>query len=211
MIAIVKVMSVNQNSIELASNILLEGGVVCIPTDTVYGLAASAVNKSAIASVFNIKGRMKSEPMPVLVDCQQRITPYVKFFPYKARQLAKVYWPGALTIIFEKSNLIPDTVTAGMPTVGFRVPDHFVPMKLSSIIEGPITGTSANKSGCKSATSAEEAYEQLVGTDVALILDSGPCEETRPSTIVDGTGDELKVLREGAIATNEILSKMRLN
>jgi L-threonylcarbamoyladenylate synthase len=209
MIAIVKVMSANQNSIELASNILLEGGVVCIPTDTVYGLAASAVDPDAIASVFNIKGRMKTEPLPLLVDCSERIVPYVKRFSSRSYELAEKYWPGALTIIFEKSDLIPDTVTAGMDTVGFRVPDHFVPAKISSMIEGPVTGTSANKSGCKPATSAEEAYEQLVNTDVDLILDSGPCEQAKPSTIVDGTGAELKVLREGMISKKEILRTLR--
>ena len=210
MIAIVKVMSVNQNSIALASNILLEGGVVCIPTDTVYGLAASPVDPNAVASVFNIKGRMKTEPLPLLVDSNKNVSPYVKCFSTTSFVLSEKYWPGALTIIFEKSNLIPDTVTAGKDTVGFRVPDHIVPVKLSSLIGGPITGTSANKSGCKPATSAEEAYEQLVNTDVDLILDSGPCEQENPSTIVDVTGTKVRVIREGVISKQEILRTVGL-
>jgi len=182
-----------------AANILLEGGVVCIPTDTVYGLAAHAEHIGAVEKVFEIKSRPFHSPIPVLLGSQIQIRKFVDEFPPSASDLADRFWPGALTIILRKSNLLPDVLTSGLKTAGFRVPDHDVPRKLSKTISSAITGTSANKSGLPPATNAKEAFSQLNGSSVELILDGGTTDSGIPSAIIDCSECPPRVIRGGTI------------
>ena len=178
--------------------------MVCIPTDTVYGLAASVSFDKAINEVFNIKNRSEKSPIPVLVNSTSQLSRYVDDFPEMARSLAREFWPGSLTIVLRKSPRLPDTLSGGLDTAGFRVPAHDVPRLLCSTTGSAITGTSANKSGFPPARSAKQAFDQLKGTSVELIIDGGTTNSGTPSTIIDCSGIPPKLIRTGAIAEESI-------
>ena len=178
--------------------------MVCIPTDTVYGLAASVSSSDAINEVFTIKNRSERNPIPVLINSVSQLSLYVEDFREVARALAHEFWPGSLTIVLKKSARLPDALTAGLDTAGFRVPAHNVPRMLCSTTGSAITGTSANKSGFPPARSAKEAFDQLKGTSVELIIDGGATDSGVPSTIIDCSGVAPKLIRSGAIPKERI-------
>ena len=178
--------------------------MVCIPTDTVYGLAASVSSNDAINEIFLIKNRSEKNPIPVLINSASQLSLYVDDFPEVARALAHEFWPGSLTIVLKKSARLPDALSGGLDTAGFRVPAHDVPKQLCSTTESAITGTSANKSGFPPARSAKEAFDQLKGTSVELIIDGGTTNSGTPSTIIDCSGMPPKLIRSGAIAEESI-------
>ena len=178
--------------------------MVCIPTDTVYGLAASVSSSDAINEVFTIKNRSERNPIPVLINSVSQLSLYVEDFREVARALAHEFWPGSLTIVLKKSAQLPDALTGGLDTAGFRVPAHNVPRMLCSTTESAITGTSANKSGFPPARSAKEAFDQLKGTSVELIIDGGATDSGVPSTIIDCSGVAPKLIRSGAIPKERI-------
>lgn len=182
--------------------------MVCIPTDTVYGLAACVSIEEAVEKVFQIKGRPKSSPMPVLLRSIKQMHRYASEIPLVARVLGKYYWPGPLTVILKKSSILSPLVTAGLDTAGFRIPGHDVPLKLCDFTKDAIIGTSANKSGQPPATTIEEAINQLSGYPVDLFLDGGPSGSYTSSTIIDCSNNPPKVLREGAISKEELFKTM---
>lgn len=182
--------------------------MVCIPTDTVYGLAACVSKEEAVEKVFQIKGRPKSSPMPVLLRSIKQMHRYASEIPLVARVLGKYYWPGPLTVILKKSSILSPLVTAGLDTAGFRIPGHDVPLKLCDFTKDAIIGTSANKSGQPPATTIEEAINQLSGYPVDLFLDGGPSGSYTSSTIIDCSNDPPKILREGAISKEELFKTM---
>lgn len=182
--------------------------MVCIPTDTVYGLAACVSIEEAVEKVFQIKGRPKSSPMPVLLRSIKQMHRYASEIPLVARVLGKYYWPGPLTVILKKSSILSPLVTAGLDTAGFRIPGHDVPLKLCDFTKDAIIGTSANKSGQPPATTIEEAINQLSGYPVDLFLDGGPSGSYTSSTIIDCSNDPPKILREGAISKEELFKTM---
>ena len=177
---------------------------MCIPTDTVYGLAASVSSSDAINEVFTIKNRFERNPIPVLINSVSQLSLYVEDFREVARALAHEFWPGSLTIVLKKSARLPDALTGGLDTAGFRVPAHNVPRMLCSTTESAITGTSANKSGFPPARSAKEAFDQLKGTSVELIIDGGATDSGVPSTIIDCSGVAPNLIRSGAIPKERI-------
>ena len=201
---ITQVLAVSEDSVAHAANILLEGGVVCIPTDTVYGLAACAEHPGAVEKIFEIKNRPFHSPIPVLLNSQSQICKFVDEFPPSASGLADQFWPGALTIILRKSSLLPDVLTSGLKTAAFRVPDHDVPRVLCKAISSAITGTSANKSGSPPATNAEEAFSQLKGSSVDLILDGGVTNSRVPSSIIDCSETPPRLIRGGIVLEQEL-------
>ena len=189
--------------IELAARLLREGGVVAIPTDTLYGLAADAFNAAAIERVFAIKERPEGLALPVLLANMEQLPLAARELPDTARVLAKAYWPGPLTLVLRRAEGLPPRLTAGADTVAARVPAHPAPRELARRLGRPITGTSANISGSPDPQSLDELRLQ-VGERVDCVVSIGPVPAGTASTIVDLTGDTPKIIREGAIPLAEI-------
>lgn len=186
-----------------AVKVLRNGGVVAIPTDTVYGLAAAFDDDDAIERIFRIKGRAPSLAIPLLLNSADAVEQYVTKIPESFWALAAAFWPGQLTIVMRKSTLVSERLTAGRNTVGLRVPDHRLPRHLSNSLGRAITGTSANLSGSPSLTTAKEVEEQL-GSAVDLVVDGGATPGPISSTVVDLSGDRPTILREGRITPEDI-------
>jgi L-threonylcarbamoyladenylate synthase len=191
--------------IRQAAEIIKEGGIVAFPTETVYGLGADAFNSLAVARIFEVKRRPYFDPLIVHVAHPADVKKLVKEIPLKAKKLVEKFWPGPLTVVLLKEEHVPDIVTAGLPTVGMRMPDH--PMALSLIKESkcPIAAPSANPFGYLSPTTAEHVQDQL-GDEVDLILDGGPCLVGVESTIVSFPEGKPKLLRPGGLSLEEIES-----
>ncbi len=188
-----------------AAEIIKRGGIVAFPTETVYGLGADAFNALAVARIFEIKQRPYFDPLIVHVANPVDVERLVREIPSRAKKLMKRFWPGPLTIVLLRGKKIPDIVTAGLPTVAIRMPNH--PMALSLIKEArcPIAAPSANPFGYLSPTAAEHVREQL-GDQVDLILDGGPCPVGVESTIVSFSEGECRLLRPGGLPLEEIES-----
>ena len=197
-------MPANKDSLERAANILLEGGVVCIPTDTVYGIAGIATDSIAVSKVFEVKQRDLTIALPIFIKDISSLNDLSKFVPPIAKVLASNFRPGPLTMVLEKSDCIPDVTTGGLKTAGFRIPNHQIAVNLCEKTGKPITGTSANISGQKAATTADEALRQFNGSSLDLILDGGTSTSSRPSTIVHFEDNEVKLIRQGVITMSDI-------
>lgn len=185
--------------IQRARKLILEGNLVVFPTDTVYGLAADPFNESAVIKLINAKKRPIEKGLPVLVATLEIAKQLVEFPPV-AVSLASQFWPGALTLVLPLKKSMLNQVTGNRETLGIRIPNHEVARQLAEI---PIIGTSANTSGQKSPVTAEEALKQL-GASIELVLDSGPALEGLPSTILDLSEENPKLLREGPIKFAQI-------
>ena len=186
-----------------AIGILRNRGLVVYPTDTVYGLGANPLDAEAVRKVYWAKRRV-GKPLPILVssiDAVKRIA----YVDEAALRLMERFWPGPLTIVLRAKDVIPKEVTLGTGKVGVRMPNHKVALMLAEGLNGLIIGTSANISGKPSPKTIEEVIEQL-GDRVDLILDAGPARMGIPSTVVDLTGNRLRIIREGPISYNELLS-----
>ena len=190
--------------LERAVQYLREGGIVAIPTDTLYGLAVDVFNRSAIDRVFAVKGRPKDLALPVLVGDWNQVKRVAKNLSPQARTLADSFWPGGLTLVLEKADGLPDQVTAEGQTVAVRMPDHPVPIHLTEGLGLPITGTSANISGRADLLSLTELTDQIGGL-VDKVITAGPEPKGIASTVIDITGGEPKLLRQGVISFESIL------
>ena len=197
-----------QRQIETAVDVLANGGVVAIPTDTLYGLAACAFNESAVLKVFELKGRPDGMALPLLLSDAEDARWCAEEVPPDAMTLAEQFWPGALTLVLRKSAEVPNAVTAGLDTVALRVPDHPVPRAVSKALGAPITGTSANLSGRPGLTSAAAVRAEF-GDAIDFVLDWGDAPGGVASTILDLSGDVRKVLRDGAVSREEIEATLR--
>jgi len=188
--------------INRAKQLLDRGELVAIPTETVYGLAANALDATAAARIFAAKNRPSFDPLIVHVATAMRVHELVTDFPDQAQALAATFWPGPLTLVLPKKNHIPDLVTAGLPTVGVRCPSHELTLELLHLLDYPLAAPSANPFGYVSPTRPEHVQEQL-GSHVAYILDGGPCRVGVESTIV-GFADGPVIYRLGGVAVEEI-------
>ncbi|HSE93809.1 MAG TPA: L-threonylcarbamoyladenylate synthase [Methylomirabilota bacterium] len=180
-----------------AAGVLEAGGLVAFPTETFYGLGASALDADAVRRVFALKGRPESRPLLVLVDgvpAAERIAEV----PPHARALMDRYWPGALTLVLRARPIVPDEVTAATGTVGVRVPAHAVARGLAHALGGPVTAPSANPTGAKAPTTAAEV-RRYFDSRLPLVLDGGPTTGGLPSTVLDVTVDPPRLLRAGAV------------
>jgi L-threonylcarbamoyladenylate synthase len=193
----------DREAIHEAAKIIQKGGIVAFPTETVYGLGADAFNPLAIARVFEAKRRPYFDPLIVHVANPRDVKKLAREIPSNAKKLTEKFWPGPLTLVLLKEEEIPDIVTAGLPSVAIRMPDH--PMALSLIKRSrcPIAAPSANPFGYLSPTTADHVREQL-GDQVDLILDGGPCPVGVESTIVSFLEEEPRLLRAGGISLEEI-------
>ncbi|UCH42889.1 MAG: threonylcarbamoyl-AMP synthase [Dehalococcoidales bacterium] len=192
-----------QEQVKRGIAILRTGGVVAFPTDTVYGLGASAGIPEAIERVFQIKERPHEMALPLLLADESQVSSVAQSVPRIARLLISRFMPGALTLVLLKSGSVPDIIIAGGNTVAIRIPAHPIPVALAAGLDAPIVGTSANLSGKPSPLTADEVRSQL-GSTVDLVIDGGRCPGGEESTIVDVTGLKPVLLREGAISRAEI-------
>ena len=198
------------DALNSAAQLLKAGGLVALPTETVYGLGADATNKDAVSRIYKVKGRPADHPLIVHIHSMQSLGEWADEIPSYAISLARDFWPGPMTLVLKRSILAEDFVTGGQPTVGLRVPDHVVALALLSAfakIGGQgIAAPSANRFGHVSPTTAQavqdEIGEYLDQQD--LILDGGPSSVGVESTIIDCTSDAPRILRPGAITIEMI-------
>lgn len=204
-ISIIDENNIEQNIINEAGLVIAEGGLVAFPTETVYGLGANALDSLAVAKIFKAKGRPQDNPLIVHV-ADFNIEPLVKEIPFIAKEIMNRYWPGPITLIFNKSDLIPEATSAGLDTVGIRMPSSVIARKLIEAAGTPIAAPSANISGRPSPTEVESCIEDLNGK-IEYILGGDKSKVGLESTIVDCTCTPLCILRPGAI-TIEMLREI---
>ena len=190
------------SDIERAVFVLRSGGLVAFPTDTLYALGADAARAAAVDRVFAVKGREAGKALPLFVDGLE-MAGAVCILNDAARRLAASFWPGALTLVLPRRPEFESLALGGGGTAALRVPAHATALALVAGLGGPVTGTSANRSGGPEPATAAEVRRQL-GEAVDYVLDGGPCLVGRPSTVVDCSGDDVRVLRQGAIAEESI-------
>jgi len=188
-----------------AAEILNNGGLIGMPTETVYGLAGNALNAEAVASIFKTKNRPAFDPLIVHTFSLEEIEKYVSNVPEKAKILAERLWPGPLTLLLEKKSIIPDLVTSGMNTVAVRVPNKKVTLELLKKLDFPLVAPSANPFGYVSPTNAKHVDDQL-GEKIEYILDGGACEVGIESTIIGFEGETPVIHRMGGISKEKIES-----
>ena len=193
-----------------ALEIVRNGGLVGLPTETVYGLAADASQKTAIAKIFSVKGRPNNHPLIVHVSSLDVARTWSSQWTHSAELLGSTYWPGPLSVIVQKSSIVLDEVTGGHQTVAVRVPGHELALELLQQFKGGLAAPSANKFGKVSPTNAQHVLDDL-GDDVDYILDGGPCRVGVESTIVDCSLEVPVVLRPGGITAEAIESIVALN
>jgi L-threonylcarbamoyladenylate synthase len=198
-----EVISTNSpNAIANALEVLLSGGLVAFPTDTVYGVGALVFDEKTVESIYAAKERPVEKAIPVLIGDAVDLNQVADEIPIPAARLIARFWPGPLTVLVPKKSSLP-TVVSATSTVGVRVPDHELARSLLRLA-GPMAVTSANISSQPSPTTAEEVLTQL-GSRIAMILDGGRTPGGVPSTLVDCTGDEIQILREGPISKETLL------
>lgn len=199
-----------QTEIARAVKNLENGGVIAIPTDTLYGLAADALNPEAVERVYVAKGRPADMPLPVLVSGWEQAAQVAAIpgdIDHMARTLADAYWPGPLTLVLPAAAGLPDRLTGGRDTIAVRMPDHPVPLALAEKLGRPITGTSANRSGEPDPTDLAQ-LRQTLGSRVDGIIAHGPAPQGAASTIVSVVTSGVSLLREGALAYEKILAAL---
>ena len=186
-----------------AAGLLRAGRLVAFPTETVYGLGANALDADAVKRIFEAKGRPYSSPLIVHVASIDAARELAAKWPEAAERLARAFWPGPLTIIVPKSARVPDVVTAGLPSVGLRMPAHPVAHALMEAAGVPVAAPSANRFTELSPTTAGHVRDSM-GDRVELILDGGPCEVGIESTVISLAGARPKILRPGMISQTRI-------
>ncbi|MFY0673338.1 MAG: threonylcarbamoyl-AMP synthase [Bacteroidia bacterium] len=189
--------------LELCYRLLVEGNPVAIPTETVYGLAANAFDENAVSKVFDIKNRPKFDPLIVHCATVDDVKSVGKDIPQPLLDLAIKFWPGPLTIVVNKSEEIPDIVTAGKETVAIRIPNHPLTLDLLYGLYFPLAAPSANPFTYVSPTSAFHVLDQL-GEKIEYILDGGECEVGLESTIIRMNNDQIEVMRLGGISVEDL-------
>jgi L-threonylcarbamoyladenylate synthase len=191
----------NLDAIPRALQILKQGGVVAFPTDTVYGIGVNVFSSESIEKLFIIKGRDAAKAIPVLIGDPAQLDLVAASASEAALRLAQRFWPGPLTLVVSRHPSLP-TVLSSLPTVGVRMPDHPVALRLLRQ-SGPLATTSANLSGGPDPSSAQEVLSQLAGR-IDLVLDGGPCPGGVPSTVVDCISSDLRLLRPGPLSLEDL-------
>lgn len=192
-----------KNEVEII-NILLNGGVIAYVTDTVWGLGCLPNNKKAVQKIYDIKKREAQKPLILMSNEVYNLLEYIKPLPKTAHKLIKKYFPGALTLVLEKSDKTPDFITSSMQTVGIRVPDNKVFKRICEIIPGHVLATtSANLSHQPSAKSYEQAVENMSGLVDLIVEDYGYTCKGLESTVCGIFNDQIKIFRQGAIVIDE--------
>ena len=198
-------MKADLDGLASAADTVAKGGVICYPTDTLYGLGCDPQNSSAIKRAMKIKGD-RTKPMPVLVK-DLAYAGNLAYITDRARRIAEKFWPGPLTLVLHSREVVP-TILAPEGRVGVRSPKHPICLDLLGLCSGALTGTSANLSGRPPATTAPEALKEL-GDQVDMILDGGRTPLGVASTVIDLTQPQVTILREGPVERSEIIQWLR--
>jgi len=191
-------------SLTAAAAVIKNGGIVAYPTETFYGLAADPFNEDAVETLFILKGRDKTNPISLIAADTAMVKKAVSYVSPLAEVLMHKYWPGPLTIVFDAAPSIPEVITAGTGKVGIRIPSSKTALELTRLTGHVVTTTSANPSGKAPASTASEAMNYFHAR-IDAIIDGGELTSRLASTIVDAAGDTPLVIREGVIASKEIL------
>ena len=196
--------NIDTEKLKIPSDILKHGGLVAFPTETVYGLGANALDEEAVKSIFIAKGRPSDNPLIVHISEQSQLDKLVKSIPDTATILMDAFWPGPLTLLFEKSDLVPMVTSGGLDTVAIRMPNNQVALSLIKKTGLPIAAPSANTSGRPSPTSAEHVLEDLNGK-IDAVIDGGDTTVGLESTVLDLTTDIPMILRPGSVTHEQLL------
>ena len=180
-----------------------EGGMVAVPTETVYGLAANGLNEEAVSAIYAVKGRPEVKPLSLMVRDSSAMERYCDDVPPGAYALAEKFWPGPLTIVLKSKDIVPEIVRAGGTTVGLRCPDHPATLELLESCGLPLAAPSANLSGAPSPKSAQDVLDQLDGS-IHAVIDGGVCGIGTESTIIDMSQTPYRILRQGALSEEAI-------
>lgn len=190
-------------ALERAAEILRGGGLVALPTETVYGLGANALDRAAVERVFEAKSRPAWDPVIVHVASREMLDGLVEEIPDAARRLMDAFWPGPLTLLLKRTRAVPDAVTAGRPLVGVRMPSHTVALELIRRAGMPVAAPSANRFGHVSPTTAEHVLDDLDGR-IDAVLDAGPTLRGVESTVLDPSTSPMTIYRPGAVTAEQI-------
>lgn len=194
---------VTKDDIDYAARVIRQGGLVAVPTETVYGLSANGFDSTAVMHIYEVKNRPETKPISLLVRNMSDVEKVCADIPKSAYKLADAFWPGPLTMILKRNASVPDIVTAGGNTVGVRAPRHPLTLALIEKCGVPLATPSANISGLESATNADEVLSYFYGK-IECVIDGGESEFGVASTIVDLTGDNPIILRHGGLSADEI-------
>jgi L-threonylcarbamoyladenylate synthase len=197
--------------LERAGRFIMKGEVIVCPTDTGYAFSANAIDPRAVAKVFHLKGRVFSNPIHIAVSSLAEAEKYARLTD-TARLLASRYLPGALTLVLKKTEVVPSLLVAGLDTVGIRIPDNRIILKLAEMTGLPLTATSANISGKPGTYSVDEVVAQFGDSlaQVVMVLDQGPLKSRELSTIIDLSVDPPQLIRQGRISWLEIREALSL-
>lgn len=201
-----QLLSTTEQDLEKAAELIKSGGLVAIPTETVYGLGANGLNPDAVKKIFEAKGRPQDNPLILHIHNPEQLRDYCREVPEEAWLLAEHFWPGPLTMILPVRDCVPRTTTAGLDTVGMRCPDNAATREIIRLAGVPIAAPSANTSGKPSTTTAAHVLHDMDGK-IDAIVDGGPCRVGVESTIVDLTGPVPRLLRPGGIGP-ELLEEL---
>ena len=198
-----KTVVITDNDLSFAVGVFLRGGLVAVPTETVYGLAGCAVNVDAVKRIYEVKGRPAIKPLSLLVPNLEVAATVCAVIPEDAKKLADAFWPGPLTIILPCAESVPDIVTAGGDTVGVRCPDHPKTLEFLRLAGLPAAAPSANISDMPSPKNAADVLSVFDGK-IDCVIDGGECLLGVESTIIDLTSKPYRIIRQGALAREEI-------
>jgi L-threonylcarbamoyladenylate synthase len=190
---------------ERARRVLEEGGLIALPTESFYGLAAAPFDGQALARLWQAKGRSEGKPILLLIGDESQLAPFVRSIPHAAHILMNAFWPGPLTIVFPATVGLSDAMTAGTGSIGIRL-SAWPPLRDLLRRVGPVTGTSANREGIPPPTTVKEVQDSL-GNVLDLIIDAGPTPGGRPSTVIDVRGP-IRIIRDGAIERIAIVAQL---
>ncbi|MCK9443990.1 MAG: L-threonylcarbamoyladenylate synthase [Tissierellaceae bacterium] len=194
---------IDKGLMEEAVEIIKNGGLVAFPTETVYGLGANGLNEEAVRKIFQAKGRPQDNPLILHVHSTQQVKELVVEIPEIARICMEKFWPGPITFLLKRSQIVPDIITAGLDTVAIRMPENKIALELIRMANTPIAAPSANISGRPSPTSANHVIDDLMGK-VHMIIDGGKTGVGLESTVLDLSGDLPMILRPGGVTKEEL-------
>lgn len=209
-IAVLKQNDIDMSVIKKAGEIIRDGGLVAFPTETVYGLGGDALNPESSRKIYAAKGRPSDNPLIVHISNMEALEKIAAFVPNKAREAAQIFWPGPMTMVFKKTELVPRETTGGLDTVAVRMPSDLIARALIDAAGGYIAAPSANISGRPSPTVAKYVIEDMDGR-IDMILDGGDSEVGLESTIVDFTEEEPMILRPGFITREMLMEALSEN
>ena len=200
-----------REDLEQAAALLRNGGLVGVPTETVYGLAGNGLDEAAVRRIYEVKGRPEVKPLALMVSGAEEMERYCEDVPQAAKALAERFWPGPLSIVLKaRTDVVPEIVRAGGETVSLRCPDHAMTLQALKLAGIPFAAPSANPSGSPSPKTADEVLSYFNG-QIDAVIDGGPCGLGRESTILDMSRVPYRILRQGALAAEEIRAALAEN